>query len=740
MKSLQTKYDLLIIDGKPPTSGLGCLTVGDIDGDGIPEVITGGASKLLWYRPATLEKGVIGSIEPHVGLALEDIDGDGVQEIITGRRLQSGTRIEEWEIVWVKRNPNPDEDWPYYVIDPKTSGGPHDLVMVDIDGDGENELVADAMYTSTPGLYIYKRTADPTKPWTKYTVQDGYSGEGTVATDLDGDGRVEIISGPYLYKHSAEGPYAGEWQQIPFAPGFREMCRAALVDITGNGRPDVVMVESEYPDGRLSWFENRTQEDPQNPWVEHPIDRPWNFAHSLEAWKDEKTGAAKFFVAEMAQGGWNPPYNWDARLMVFSTADGGRTWDQELIYHGAGTHQATVYDLDGDGELEFVGEETYEPHVLMWKRRKQDTPLQRFKHKFIDREKPWTGTDILAADVDGDGKLDMLCGGFWYKNPSWQRFQIPGIYQVHTTYDIDGDGQEEIIASRRTPGAEIGYGSISNELCWVKPVDPLNGKWEEYSIGKANGDWAHGMIVGPVLPGGKLALITGYHSAEKGHYPEIWEVPDDPRQGPWQKRVLAEIRYGEEFILRDMDGDGLLDIVAGCWWLRNLGDGNFKPVEVVTEGYPDIARIRVADVNGDGYPDIIVTEESVDYRPDVRKAGFVSVAWFENPGDPCQTPWKVHVIDTVRSPHSVDVADLDGDGQMEVLVGEHDPFKPYRNRSRMYVYKPANKEATAWWRYPIEDRFEHHDGTKVVELEPGKLAIISHGWQDVKYVHMWEVE
>ena len=98
----------------------------------------------------------------------------------------------------------------------------------------------------------------------------------------------------------------------------------------------------------------------------------------------------------------------------------------------------------------------------------------------------------------------------------------------------------------------------------------------------------------------------------------------------------------------------------------------------------------------------------------------------------------MHVIDTMRCPHSVEVADLDGDGELEVIAGEHDPFWPYRNQCRLFVYKKANPQATAWYRYVLDERFEHHDGTKLIELEPGKLGIVSHGWKDSIYVHLWQ--
>jgi len=727
------EWELLILGADFSTDG--CLTVGDIEGDGNEEIVTGGTGALLWYRPATFEKGIIAEIDPHVGVTLEDIDGDGILEVIVGHRTETGSSTEDWMIGWFKPTSSDlSKPWVQHVIDPHTTGGPHDMLFADVDGDGETELIANSMYSETPGLYVYKRGQDPTRPWKRHSVQDGFSAEGTAAADLTGNGRIEIISGPYLYIAPADGPFSGPWEQHNLVAGFREMCRAVLVDVTGDSRLDVVIVESEYPDGRMSWVQNRSPDA----WVEHPMERPLNFAHSLSAWKDG-AGVVHVFVAEMAQGGWNPPYNWDARLLQFTTGDKGQHWQRELAYQGAGTHEATASDVDGDGEVEFVGKECWRPKVQIWKRRKQPSALLRFRHHFIDREKPWTGTDILASDVDGDGLQDVVCAAFWYKNPTWERYQIPGVYQVHVAYDIDGDGRDELICTKRKPGAEIGYPSLGSDLCWVKAVDPVNGKWEEHPIGTGDGDWPHGTTVAPLFSGGKLGLIVGYHSAEEeGDLPELFQIPDDPTESPWPKHPLAEIPYGEGFAPHDFTGNGKLDIAAGRWWLENVGDGDFRVYQIVGgDDYKNVARVRVADVNGNSRPDIVVVEESVAWG-EIREAYFVRVAWFENPGDPRQVPWKAHVIDTVRSPHSLDVADLDGDGQPEIVVGEHDPFKPYRSRCRLYIYKKAEPQGRAWYRYPIEDRFEHHDGTKVFEVAPGKLAIISHAWMDVKYVHLWE--
>lgn len=750
-------WELVILDAVPPhITETGGMAADDIDGDGKTEVILAGNGALLWYQPSTSERGLIALTRPGVGIALEDVDGDGRKEVVTGKGLptQPG-QPEKWVLCWYKAGATLSDAWTEHVLDHDTAGHPHDVIFADLDGDGKHELVANAMYCDHPGLFAYKIPSDPKRPWKKQTIQTGLSAEGTRAADLDGDGRDELVSGPFWFSAPRAGAFAGElWETHTLSAGFRELCRAAIIDVNGDGRLDVILVEDEYPDGRLAWFENRLKADPQHPWVEHTIDGALNFCHSLRAWTDPRSKQAHILAGEMNAGGWFAPYNWEARLIDYSTPDGGKTWKCELIYEGEGTHEAVRVDLDGSGRHVIFGHSAqviaekkaggYTGWAQMFRPRTKPTVLNEYKHTFVDRQKPYSGIDLHLVDIDGDGLADIVCGAWWYKNPTWERHPIPGIAQIIAGYDVDRDGRKELIGIKGKTGAKDFYGALTSELVWLKPADLSKDLWEEHAIGTGDGDWPHGNTLGELLPGGRSALVCGYH--DHAHSPpQIFEIPEDPKR-PWPKRVLADIPYGEEMIACDLDGDGKLDLVAGPYWLENLGNGRFEPhllidpEYLVSQNLQGIARIAIMDVNGDGRPDILFTVEDVDWADDVRKAWFSPVGWLENTGSPRDNKFKVHFIDRIRSPHSIGVGDLDGDGELEVVVGEHDPFHPYRSKCRLYVYKKADPQGITWSRFPIDNRFEHHDGTRVVHLTPGRLSIVSQSWMEPLYLHIWERE
>jgi hypothetical protein len=730
------KWELTILDADPltPMANLQSQVIGDVDGDGNLELIVGGQGGLLWYRPATFERGLIAAgIDVARGLALEDVDGDGHLEVV----VSAGSFAKNtWSISWYKPLSDLSQAWQRFEIDPACSGQADEIFFIDLDGDGRREMIANSVSSPDCGVFIYRPGDDVKNSWLRSAVVQKIQAKGLAAADLDGDGRVEIINGPDWFKAPLAGPYSGVWQRHTYAGDIREMCRVVLADVSGNGLPDILLVESEYVDARLVWYENRFSDHPDKPFLEHRIETGFHFTHSLTAWNEDQTGQTSFLLAEMAQAGGRQPYNYNARLIRIWTSDRGKTWEKAEIDHGAGTHQVQAIDIDGDGELEIVGHESLHPRIMIWDQNKAASFPIQYQHRFIDRDKPYTSTDLVLADVNGNGIPDVVSGAWWYRNPTWERYEIPDIYQVLSAYDLDGDGRMEFIAILHSQViSDNWYEGLSAQLVWIKPVDAEKGVWERHTIGTGRGDWPHGTLVVPLLPGGKLALLTAYHScwSKPDDFPQLFEIPTNPAVEPWPVRTLAEIQYSENYLLADIDGDGVMDIVAGMWWLQNKGDGTFIPHRITEENI-DIAQCAVADINGNGWPDILLsdaTAEVIEGKPMPR------LLWFENPGWGAEVPWKRHVIDLLRWPHSLAVEDVDGDGQLEIICGEHDPAHPFRNQCRLFLYKPANRAGTAWKRFTLDERFEHHCGVRLLDTGHGK-AIVSHGWGEGRYLHIWE--
>lgn len=733
-------WELTILEGNALNSRMSSVAAGDIDGDGRVEIVAAGDG-LVWYRPETRERGVIvepGSTFIHGGMKLADIDGDGILEVISG---ESPTMADSQGggkslLVWFKPQKDLRQPWERFVIEPDYPGYAHDLMLADLDGSGDRKIVAISVYSSVLGLYVYQRNGDARQPWTANTVSEGYFADGTCVGDVDGDGIMEIVCGPDLYKAPPGGVMAGRWHRSVYAPDFRDMCLTALVDITHTGRPDIVVAEAEYLNGRLSWFENRTLEDPSHPWAEHFLQDGMAYAHSMFAGDGTKKGAS-FAVGEMERGGWYAPYNHDARIIGFSTEDRGNTWTQRLVSKGEGTHQAIRFDIDGDGESEIIGESNgqylHNPRVQVWKRKAGATPHIDFRHRFIDREKPAEGTFLLTGDIDGDGMEDIVCGRWWYRYPEYERRELPGVAQAVCLYDVDGDGRLECVA-------EMQHTDSADEraaLCWLKPADALNGTWEAHEIGRCAGTGVAGALAAALLSGGRAALAVSFHGdGERGQpCPELFTIPADLRESPWAMAALADIAWSGQMEACDVDGDGRLDIVAGPWWLKNRGDGTFKPYRFAPEGF-EAAGLAIADINGDGRPDIILGEHRLDAG--AKFAPWSRVLWFENPADPERTPWEAHGVDSLRCVHSVGACDIDGDGQPEIVCGEHDPYWPYRNRCRLVVYQKTDAEGIAWSKQVVDERFEHYNGARAVRMPAGNVGILSHGRSDTKYVSLWE--
>jgi hypothetical protein len=133
-----------------------------------------------------------------------------------------------------------------------------------------------------------------------------------------------------------------------------------------------------------------------------------------------------------------------------------------------------------------------------------------------------------------------------------------------------------------------------------------------------------------------------------------------------------------------------------------------------------------ADVNGDGLKDMVVTEERYPgLEPDA------SMYWFEAPEDPRSPNWQRHLIVTQYSMNNLDVADMDRDGDMDLVTCEHKGPK-----EQLQIWENDGK---AGFRMHLLDAGkESHLGSILKDMDgDGDLDIISIAWEDFQFLHVW---
>ena len=105
---------------------------------------------------------------------------------------------------------------------------------------------------------VYLETA--AKPWSRQVLDAGFNnGHALACGDLNGDGRDEIVAGyrgkgSSLYTYFAEDADGRQWRRIPIDEGDMAASSCAIVDVNGDGRPDIVAIGASS--GNMKWYEN----------------------------------------------------------------------------------------------------------------------------------------------------------------------------------------------------------------------------------------------------------------------------------------------------------------------------------------------------------------------------------------------------------------------------------------------------------------------------------------------------
>jgi len=345
-------------------STLSSPTVGDINGDGIPDLVfstyvTGVRGNI---RVASGDTGAILftvtdpalEVSPSASITLADIDADGRPELIT---FDTASRLIAFEHDGTLK-------WRSTQVVLYTWTSP---IVADLDRNGTLEIVAGHHVFSTAGVRLWVGAG---------ASGHGYAGQMVSAVaDLDLDGTLEVVAGPTAYR--ANGSIY--WNKLN-TPATLIDGPTAIANFDSDPNPEILI--RCYNNGYVYL-------------LEHDGTVKWAFNHALH----QPYGGTP--VIGDVDGDGQPEFAIVDRfnLIVYET-DGSIKWSLPIAEHTSGVTTAVIFDLNNDGMGEVIYADQTKFYIL---RGTTGAILNQFNHYSTT-----AGEGPAVADVDKDGHADII--------------------------------------------------------------------------------------------------------------------------------------------------------------------------------------------------------------------------------------------------------------------------------------------------------------------------------------------
>jgi hypothetical protein len=637
------------------TDAASSVHAADLDGDGDNDILSASSrdDKIAWYENFDGEIGSqqvisVDADEPQ-SVHAADLDGDGDLDVLSASYQNN-------ELAWYE-NLNGTRDFSSKKI--IATDGTWDVFAADLDGDGDMDVLsASPFYDEVlwyenggagafSGAKVISNSVD-----TPYAVH---------AADVDSDGDMDILSASFSDDTIA-------WYENLNGDGSFSSARVISSSVDGaihthatdlDGDGDVDVVAAAHLANAILWFEN--------------TDGTGTFS-AAKTISTTASGAYEVYATDL--DGDNDPevlsatFDNDA-INIYDNQIGESGADADgfgptvqITTNADGADEVYASDLDGDGDADILSASRNDDTISYFENRINEGFGFPNETIVMPSARADGANEAIAVDLNGDGALDIVTASSndgklaWHENDGTRWFSPQKVISTSAGQgldagDIDGDGDNDLVSTS--------FGG--DTVAWYENTDGA-GTFSAANVLSANVDGALSSYLADLDGDGDLDVLAVGQRDDTVYW---FENLNGAGSFSSENIIWTAADGANEVIAADIDGDTDLDVIVAsryddtvAWFENTDGNGAFSNEKVIVDNALDVVDVHPADLDGDGDVDLL-------YAPSDANV----VNWLENTDGDGSFSDPKEITNLVNNPVKVFTADLNRDGRLDVLTASY---------------------------------------------------------------------